>query len=819
MALLALAVTAGIVADRYLTDCYPKFPFFEFSIILAAAGIIAWICSSRGHTKNTAVAFLGVSAFAVGAAYHHYQRDVYAPNDIGRYTKKDAILVRVQGVLEEEPTISWQPQQDELRTIPRTSDPTLAVLRATRLLHGDDWLDVSGRVQLVVNVHWEGPHVGDELEVIGLLAEPRPPANPGEFDYAGHLRDQHIQASLVVRKTPDVLHRLSERWPRSFWGWLAVLRGWGQRTLHDSVPRQGGLAQALLLGDGATMTTEDWQKYIRTGVIHVLAISGQHLVVLAFALWWALRLTNVRRRWGAIGIAAFLLFYSLLVGGRPPVMRSAVTVCVLAGGLALRRPTQPANSFAFAWLVVAALNPTDLFTAGCQLSFLSVAVLYWGASRWFHREIDPLERLVDQTRPAWLRWLRWLGREIAVSYAITLAISLALMPLVASRYHVITLHGLLIGPPLALLTSIALLSGFGLLACAVVMPPLIPLFAYPTGWSLSACEFLVDICDGWRWARWYVPDVPEWWLWIFYAALLAVLMLDPLYRRWRWAVPAGLGWVCVLLVSGAMRPTPNEMRCTFLAVGHGGCTVIETPDGRTLLYDAGAMTGPDVTRRQIAPFLWHRGIRRIDEVFLSHADLDHFNGLVALLDRFTIGQVTCTPTFADKKIPGVPFTLRALEERNISMRIAKARDRFTAGEVSLDVLHPPAVGPDGNENARSLVLLVRHAGHTILLTGDLEGAGLARVLAIPQHSVDILQAPHHGSRVANTPDLARWAAPKIAISCQGPPRWPKRVVDPYTERGAHYLTTVEQGAITIRSAEGRLMVETLLTDQRFAVAR
>jgi competence protein ComEC len=398
-----------------------------------------------------------------------------------------------------------------------------------------------------------------------------------------------------------------------------VLRGWGQRSLYDSIPRQGGLAQALLLGDGATMTTDDWQKYIRTGVIHVLAISGQHLVILAFWLWLSLRVSDIRRSRGAIGIALFLLMYSLLAGGRPPVMRSAVTVCVVAGGLFLRRPVLPANSFAFAWLVVAALNPTDLFTAGCQLSFLSVAVLYWGASRWFRREVDPLERLVDQTRPTWLRGLRWLGREIAVSYAITFAITIALMPLVASRYHVITLHGLLIGPPLVVLTSVALLCGFLVLGCSVVMPPLIPLFAYPTSWSLSACEYLVSLCDGWHWARWYVPDVPEWWLWIFYGALLAFLMLDPLYRRWRWFVPAGLAWLCVLFISGAMRPTPNELRCTFLAVGHGGCTVIETPDGRTLLYDAGAMTGPDVTRRQIAPFLWHRGIRRIDEVFLSQS--------------------------------------------------------------------------------------------------------------------------------------------------------------------------------------------------------
>src|SRR5205085_11054053 len=107
-------------------------------------------------------------------------------------------------------------------------------------------------------------------------------------------------------------------------------------------------------------------------------------------------------------------------------------------------------------------------------------------------------------------------------------------------------------------------------------------------------------------------------------------------------------WICIGLVTAGVVRHPDELRCTFLAVGHGGAIVLETSDGRTLLYDAGAIAGPDVTRRHIAPFLWSRGIRRLDEVFISHADLDHFNGLPDLLDYFTIGQVTCTPTFADR---------------------------------------------------------------------------------------------------------------------------------------------------------------------------
>src|SRR5262249_33526502 len=145
------------------------------------------------------------------------------------------------------------------------------------------------------------------------------------------------------------------------------------------------------------------------------------------------RLSGTPRRWGALGVAAFLLLYSLVVGGRPPVMRSAATVCVLAGGLLLRRPSMPANSFALAWIVVGLLNPTDLANAGCPLSFLSVAVLYGGASRWFRRQSDPLERLVEESRPSWERWLRWVGRELLVAYAIGLAIWLALVPLVAYR--------------------------------------------------------------------------------------------------------------------------------------------------------------------------------------------------------------------------------------------------------------------------------------------------------------------------------------------------------------------------------------------------
>ncbi|MCE9530475.1 MAG: MBL fold metallo-hydrolase, partial [Planctomycetes bacterium] len=416
-------------------------------------------------------------------------------------------------------------------------------------------------------------------------------------------------------------------------------------------------------------------------------------------------------------------------------------------------------------------------------------------------------------------------------YLLTLILMLCSAPLILYWQNVVSPAGVLIGPPAIVLTSIALISGFLFLITWPIGGGLSWPFAWLTDQSISVCEWFVRGADRLPGACWYLPSPPIWWLIGFYTILIGALAgvrlgpiktslgsrFTPLVRP---SVPAILlgAWTSLGLLVGAWKPASDELHVHFLAVGHGGCVVIVTPERRVLLYDAGSLSGPEVTRRHIAPFLWSLGVSRVDELFVSHGDLDHFNGLPALADRFAIGQVTLTPSFEQRHAPGVQHVMNDLRRRQIAIRETWADDQFRSGDVQFRVLHPPTQGPDGPENARSLVMLIEHAGHRILLTGDLEKKGLDWVLELPPQPVDVLMAPHHGSRTANTEKLVTWASPRLAIASDGPKQAGTKEEDIYTKKKIPYWITWPHGMITLRSHRTGLIAESFRTGQRMVVA-
>ena len=801
----AVALTTGIVLDRAV-----QVPM-AVSAGGAAAGLFAWMIHQAPADRRLGLLYLLTAVASVGCLYHHWYRYTLEPNDVSHHATTEGVPIRLRGAVASH--LQFQPGKvHPLRSWPgKPSVQFILCVQERQVLSERVWIPAAGKVQVSAVGGSRDLAVGDEVELLGRLALPPEPANPGEFDYGSFLRDQGITATLAVLAGDD-LTVTSRGWSWSLAGWLARLRGHGQQILNEWLPppRQP-IAAALLLGDSAALTTDAWDRYLRTGVMHVLAISGQHLVILGGFLWLAARTVGLRRRRVAVVVALVLLGYALLTGGRPSVMRAAWTVAAYCLAVLLQRPGHHLNILAFAWVSVLLHNPTDVANTGCQLSFAAVAVLILGVPRWTRPEPDTLQRVIDESRPLVLSCLVTVGRWVALAYIVNAILWLAVTPLVADRYHVVSWSALLIGPPMVLLASIALLAGFLLLLVAPWSGPLAWPFALTTHGSLAGCDLLVGWGNQLPASYTFVPDVPAWWLVLFYLGLAIALFAEPIGRHPRALLAAGLGWLAVGIVVLFWPHRPGEFRCSFLAVGHGGCTVLESPGGHVTLYDDGAITGPDVTRRHIAPFLWRRGIRRVDDVIVSHADLDHFNGIPALLERFRVGRVICTPTFAQRTTPAVGHTLAELDRAGIPSAIVSRGERWQVDGVHFQVLHPPPTGPAGNENARSLVLRVTYRDLNLLLTGDLEDTGLTQVLELPAPPVDVLMAPHHGSERANVPALASWAAPRVVVSCQAMPRFEQQTAALYQRHGASFLATWRHGTVTVRHDGTNARVETFRT--------
>jgi competence protein ComEC len=255
----------------------------------------------------------------------------------------------------------------------------------------------------------------------------------------------------------------------------------------------------------------------------------------------------------------------------------------------------------------------------------------------------------------------------------------------------------------------------------------------------------------------------------------------------------------------------QPLRLSFVAVGHGSCVLVELPNGRALLFDAGRMGEAGAAAVPIASVLWSRRISHLDAVVLSHADADHFNALPELLERFSVGVVYVSPCMFRESVPGLHALRAALDRAQVPLGYLEEGLRLDGGQVALDVLHPPPQGcaraGDG-DNANSIVLQLTYGAHRALLTGDLEGAGLDELLTELPVPCDLLLAPHHGSQHSRPAELVRWVRPRIVVISAGASLAIEQAEAAYGQGGAPIYWTDRDGCVEVTSDGERWQVAT-----------
>jgi competence protein ComEC len=618
------------------------------------------------------------------------------------------------------------------------------------------------------------------------LKRPHGNLNPQGFDYEAWLLERGIRATGYVRARAEIKpERLPDRTlaPR-FWVDAAreALRDRYHASLGDAP--FAGILIALAIGDQQAIDPELWQVFAKTGITHLMSISGLHVTMLAGLAYvvmnWLWRRSSRLPLYlpapQAAAIAGFLaaFAYSLLAGFAVPAQRTLYMLGVVALSLLLRREMAASRVLALALLLVLLLDPWAVLAAGFWLSFGAVALLFY----------------IGNGRLGNVHWLRDWGRA---QWAVTIGMLPALLALF-QQFSLVSPLANAVGIPVVSLavTPLALvgaLPGFGLL---------LQLAHGITASLMSMMEFLARQ----PWAVWQQAAPPAW------AVLLALLggawLLLPRGFPARW-----LGLVCFLPLLTVMpaRPLAGAAQVVVLDVGQGLAIHVQTAR-HDLLFDAGPAFSAEANsgNRIIVPYLRARGVRRLDRMIVSHADKDHEGGAAAVLGMIPVAELMSSLPFEH------PLSVQPAPHRS-----CVAGENWEWDGVRFEMLHPPEdLSSDRRArktNAMSCVLAIEAGGKRMLLTSDIEAEQEALLLAQRPASLkaDVVTMPHHGSRTSSTAEFiaATWATEAVIPvgyrSRFGHPR--PEVVARWEASGARLHRTDLDGAVSVNLGTAGINVE------------
>lgn len=805
------AVSSGIVADWYLG--------LESRLwITAAVGcVVLWAVAFALDTRRLSAFLLLLGCALTGATAHHCRWSLVPVDELLSYATDRPRPVRLRGTIETIPVvIPARPNEFPTGMPPR--DRTVADLQALALIvegRRETIIPVAGRVRLDVQGTLSTPLPrGTEVELWGMLSRPGLARNPGGFDFRLFLREKGIH-TLVRCEFPECITVRSLPVPRSLPDvsvWQSVI---AERLRKHLSTENAPLAIALLLGPRTDISQELKEAFLQSGMVHFLAISGINVAILVGFLWPLVRLTRLPRGGRLFVVGLCVAGYVTITDADPPVVRAAVLVGALLLSLASGRPLAPLNQLAIAALLILIGNPHDLFQVGAQLSFLAIVALQWLISldrTRFELKVDPLDQISQmwfQTALHRLRGMVWAG------FLATCAVWIFTLPLVLARFHLVSPVGFLVNVFLSFWMTLTLGMGYVNLLGAILCPQLLYPCALVFDVFLSGFVLIVRSAASIPWGHFKVPGPSDLWLAVFYVTILATggHLLGSRLQCWNWRFI--VAW-CVAGLAWALLPESNPgLRCTFLSVGHGVAVLIELPNRQTILYDAGSLEDGARARQVVESALLARGQTRLDAMLISHADIDHFNAVHGLVESIPIGGLYISPTFLDFQQSSVRITCEAARAAGVPVKLLWAGDRLRCdGGVELQVLAPPAAGLGTDDNANSIVLSIRFAGRSVLLTGDLEKAGLQSLLRQTPAAHDILLAPHHGSLKANPPDLARWVTPRWVVVSGGGDTSLDKLQQNYGD-GVVLLSTARLGAVTFEiTPRGEIDVATHLHPTR-----
>ncbi|MBI5572948.1 MAG: DNA internalization-related competence protein ComEC/Rec2 [Elusimicrobia bacterium] len=607
---------------------------------------------------------------------------------------------------------------------PEESDTKTSFILKTIKINGTD---TKGNV--LVN-YYAGENnflYGDIVEITGKFFRPDPPSVPGTFDYKKYLFRKRIYALLSVYQKNDI--KIIDRKPFFIWQLSLKLR----RQILDAykknlLPQQAAVLSGITIGEKSGLTNYIQKIFIDAGVMHVLVVSGSNVAFVSVIFFWIFRSILRLKKKISLGILIpIILLYAMITGANPPVLRATIMTLIVIFALLLSRNADVYQGIFLAALIILIYNPLTLFEAGFQMSFAAtLGIIYFFPIFQSAFKIHKLPKLFN-----------WLISVFLASVSAQIAIA----PLMAYYFNKVSIIALISNLVILPMIGVSLGAGFALYFASLIETHLLFIVSKLTGGVVSVITYLVDMFANVPYSTIRIPTPSICFILLFYIIIVGLTKIKNYI--WKRVIILSFGILILLPVLICFLKNKRNLEITFIDVGLGDAILCEFPDGSNMLIDGGGDWGAkyDIGETVISPFLWNKGIMRIDTVILTHPHMNHYQGLIAVCNNFRIkkfitnGEISKEDEYLE--------LMKILRKKKIIVEKISAGDHFNIKNIVIGVLNPEKITPNTDDN--SIVMKLSYNDFSILFCGDITRKA-QNILTEKNIASNVLLVPSHGKK-------------------------------------------------------------------------
>ncbi|MCK9408140.1 MAG: DNA internalization-related competence protein ComEC/Rec2 [Bacteriovoracaceae bacterium] len=785
----AFAVIAGIIAAKLSGFEWYVSALFSAFLFCAALGNVLLRRSLQGRESYPSLLFLAALFFSAAASYS-VSVQLQDHRHISRFlTISDSLTFRCRVL--DEPHVA--------------AEKTKLLVEILSVANDIDTVETEGKAYVTIYPDRRKNETpvkilyGSEITFASILQVPSAERNPGEFSYKEYLALNNICATVSVRGYANV-SILEERITNPLFEYIIFPSKAFVITTIRTVMRgdEANFLIGLLLGDRTEISDEIKTAFMNTGTIHVLAVSGSHVVLVAEIIVVVVGLLRFSRKPKIILVMMMLIYYMYLTGATPSVVRATIMMLVMYLGKLFEERTDVYNVLGVSAIVILLFEPKQLFDVGFQLSFsavFSIVYFYPKLNELIPKIPEPLEEFK-------------IMNTVWQLFAVSLAAQIGTLPFTAfyfGKVSIVSLFANLVVVPLVGVVVTIGLSGAILGSISMVFAS-----CFSEVNELIAVVTLNFV----KWAE-QVPyaivhtatfGIQET---IIYSLIIGVwfnIGNRVIVKRFVFIL---LVTANVLLYASVFDNAEKNLRITFLDVGQGDGTVIQFPTGETILIDAGPYSpGYDAGERNVAPFLRRNGISEIHAVITTHPHADHLGGVPYILKNFTVRQTIDAGQQTFSRL----FELYDSLVHNSTHTAVQAGTVMSFGDVKMYILHPTPrfIDTDSSNgysdlNGSSVVFKLQYGSISMIFTGDAETEAEEHIVRVYGDFLraDLLKAGHHGSSTSSSEGFISYVMPAhsvISVAQFNKFRHPsKRVIERLIAAGSQVYRTDQDGAVVFET--------------------